>query len=117
MKSFRYALLGSAAALLVTLGVVSPAAADDDDYNRVRIIGQVTQINPAAGTLSLQSNGAVTTIAVTPFTDIELETQTGPFDYDRHIPLSEVKVGDWAKVKARPNGQGGLAADDIDIRR
>lgn len=116
MKSFRYALLGSAAALLVTLGVVSPAAADDD-YNRVRIIGQVTEVNPATGTLSLQSSGNVTTVAVTPFTDIELETQAGPFDYDRHIPLSEVKVGDWAKVKARPNGQGGLAADDIDIRR
>lgn len=87
-----------------------PAFADHD----FDIIGQITAVHPEG--ITLNSMGKSIDIAVTPITEIEVERK-GFFEYDYHISLSQVQVGDWAKVEVIPAGPNQYMAKDIEIVR
>lgn len=97
-----------------TATIATPALADFD----VDIIGQVTAVTPSS--ITVDNMGTPVTVTVTPMTDIEAEYKSGPFDYDRRIALSDIKVGEWVKIDAIPQGTPPnvkYVAEDIDVRR
>ena len=92
--------------------ITTPALADYD------IVGQVKAITPSS--ITVDTMGTPVTIMVTPMTDIEAEYKSGPFDYDRRISLSDIKVGEWVKIDAIPQGMPTnikYVAEDIEVRR
>lgn len=100
--------------LATTSLMATPALADFD----VDIIGQVTAVTPSS--ITVDNMGTPVTVTVTPMTDIEAEYKSGPFDYDRRIALSDIKVGEWVKIDAIPQGTPPnvkYVAEDIDVRR
>ena len=100
--------LGLATAAAVAFS--TPALADYD----FDVMGQITAVNPQG--ITLNAMGKSMDIMVTPFTDIEVERR-GFIEFDYHISLSQVRVGDWAKVEVVPTGQGQFMAKDIEIVR
>ena len=100
--------LGLATAAAVAFS--TPAAADFD----FDVMGQITAVTPQG--ITLNAMGKSMDIMVTPFTDIEVERR-GFIEFDYHISLSQVRVGDWAKVEVVPTGQGQFMAKDIEIVR
>ena len=100
----------SIVAFLSAAALSAPALADFD----FDVMGQITAVNPQGITLSTM--GKSMNIAVTPFTDIEVERR-GFVEFDYHISLSGIRVGDWAKVEVIPTGQGQFMAKDIEIVR
>lgn len=111
-KFFKNIFAGFCLATATTLA--TPALADFD----VDIIGQVKAVTPSS--ITVDNMGTPVTVMVTPMTDIEAEYKTGPFDYDRRIPLSDIKVGEWVKIDAIPQGMPPntkYVAEDIEVRR
>lgn len=88
------------------LAIISTSALADNDID---IAGRVTAVRKN----SISING--TAISVTPYTKIEAEYRRG--DYDRRIPLSNIRVGEWAKVEAIPQGRNRYIAKDIEVKR
>ena len=97
-------------AFLSAAAISAPAFADYD----FDVVGQVTAVSPQG--ITLNTMGKSMEIAVSPFTDIEVE-QRGFVEFDYHIALSGIRVGDWAKVEVIPTGQGQFMAKDIEIVR
>lgn len=95
---------------LCTALLAAPAWADFD----FDVIGQVKAVT--SNTITIDKMGQPMTINVTPITKIEVEKR-GLMEYDYPIPLSEVKVGDWAKIEVIPQGQNQFTAKDIEIVR
>lgn len=105
-KSLKTLLAG------ICMAVSTTAMADYD------IIGQVKAITPSS--ITVDSMGTSITVGVTPMTKVEAEYHTGPFDYDMHIALSDIKVGEWVKIDAIPQGMPPntqYIAEDIEVRR
>ncbi len=96
--------------LCAALAVSAPAWADFD----FDVIGQVTAVTPQG--ITLNSMGKTMEIMVSPITEIEVEKR-GFFEYDYHISLGQIQVGDWAKVEVIPTGQNQFMAKDIEIVR
>ncbi len=92
------------------LAFSTPALADYD----FDVVGQITAVNPQG--ITLNSMGKSMEIMVTPITEIEVERR-GFFEYDYHISLGQVQVGDWAKVEVVPTGQNQFMAKEIEIVR
>ena len=102
--------LFSAWAMATAFVLCTPAWAGYD----FDVMGQITAVNPQG--ITLNTMGKSMTIAVTPLTEIEVERR-GFIEFDYHISLDQVRVGDWAKVEVVPAGQGQFMAKEIEIVR
>ena len=90
--------------------LASPAFADFD----FDVMGQITEVTE--NSITIDKMGQPMKIIVTPITKIEVEKR-GLVEYDYKIPLSGVKVGDWAKIEVLPQGNNQFMAKDIEIVR
>ena len=106
MHNVKKSLVGAAAVFLFS----APAWADYD----FDVVGQITAVTPQG--ISLNTMGKTMEIMVTPITEIEVEKR-GFFEYDYHISLGQIQVGDWAKVEVIPTGPNQFMAKDIEIVR
>lgn len=97
-------------ATIAAVAFSTPALADYD----FDVVGQIAAVNPQG--ITLNSMGKSMEIMVTPITEIEVERR-GFFEYDYHISLGQVQVGDWAKVEVVPTGQNQFMAKEIEIVR
>lgn len=95
----------------------SGAAMADSHGKKIKMVGQVSEIDASASVFSIKDGATSATFKVNPFTEFELESTQSSFKRDVDIPFSDLKVGDWVKVKAYRDNQGNLMADDVDVRR
>ena len=95
----------------------SGAAIAGSNGKKIKMIGQVSNIDVAASVFSIKDGATAATFKVNPFTEFELESAQTSFKHDVKIPFSDLKEGDWVKVKAFRDKQGNLTADEMDVRR
>lgn len=98
------------------ISVITATAALAD--NDIDIIGQVKVITPRS--IKVDSIGIEYTVIITPITDITAEYKSGPFEYHRRIPLSDIKIGEWIKIDAVKQGEAPnftYIADEMEVSR
>lgn len=98
------------AAFLSAVCFSMPALADID----FDVMGQIKEVTNDS--VTIDKMGQPMKIMVTPITKIEVERR-GLVEYDYNISLSDVKVGEWAKIEVIPQGQNQFMAKEIEIVR
>ncbi len=99
----------TAFALLCGAFLIPSAWAFDFD-----VMGQITAVTE--NSITVDKMGQPMPIGVTPLTKIEVKKR-GLVEYDYNIPLSAIKVGDWAKIEVIPTGHNQFMAKEIEIVR
>lgn len=97
-------------ALAVMLSTATSAVADND----VELYGRIVEKGEAS--VAIGAYDKKIDVMVSPFTKIEVEVR-GLLHYDYNTTFDEVKVGDWAKIEAVPNGYGEFYAKEIEVVR
>lgn len=96
---------------LLSLFVAYPAMADYD----FTLIGKIAAVQ-ADGVVFELMDGKRINVTVTPMTEIEVEHR-GVFEIDYHIPLSAIKVGEWAEIELFRGAYNNYYAKEINIVR
>lgn len=102
----------------VILGLLAgtPQLAAAEKAEKVRLAGTVEAIDLTAGSFTVADRDKnMSTVFVNPATEFEIEKGKG-FFADDDVPFTDLRAGDWVKVKSyRINGR--LEADDVEIYR
>lgn len=108
--------MATAMVIIMTLGAAAPVMADSHKGERVRLVGTVTVIDLQGENFSITDrNQNITKVFVNPTTEFEIEKGKDFFG-DDDIPFSDLRVGDWVKIKSyRINNE--LEASEVDVYR
>lgn len=100
--------------LFCLIGFASFAhAGKDKDHDRKwpKVAGEITVVDSQAKTFQIQDpNGLIMTFKVTPETEMEVEGKGLRF-WDSEAQLSDLKKGQWLKVKYYGSGATKIAKD------
>ena len=84
------------------------------DYD-FTLIGKIAAVQ-ADGVVFELMDGKRINVTVTPMTEIEVDHR-GVFEIDYHIPLSAIKVGEWAEIELFRGDYKNYYAKEINIVR
>lgn len=84
--------------------------------NKVYTMGTVESVDVAGQSFVVkQADNVLVTLLVTPASEFEVEFKD-KFKFDRDVLFTDLKVGDWVKVKSYSVGTM-LQVDEVDIYR
>ncbi len=84
--------------------------------NKVYNMGTVESIDVAAKSFVVkQADNSMVTLTVTPASEFEVEFKD-KFKFDKDVLFTDLKIGDWVKVKSYSVGTV-LQVDEVDIYR
>ena len=91
--------------------IATQAMAKDDDHKWPKISGEIIKVDVPQSSFQIKAtNEMLMTFKTTPETEIEIKGK-GIIFWDKEQDLSEMKPGQWLKIKYYGNGETKIAKD------